>query len=71
MAEVIKRKIKSEILGMDREKYPEVQVAYNTWGHLTVRFFNPENQDEDLLIVFDSHTTRLIAGFLRRVGADP
>ena len=63
--EFIERSIKSKKIQIDREKYPKVQVALNSFGHLTVRYFNNESQDKDAIIVFDAETTREIVAFLR------
>jgi hypothetical protein len=59
--EVIKREIKlDKVLTIDREKYPEFQISYNSYGHLMLRWFN-KNTNEDILIVLtEDESTRVI-----------
>ena len=62
--EQIKRKIKAkreEITG------DSIQYAINSWGHLTIRVFNKENPDEDILIVFTTQETYELKSFLQTV----
>ena len=66
MMEYIKREIKTEKIELPKE-YNAVQVSLNNWGHLTVRFFNRDNQNKDILIVFDDFTTRRIIGFIKNI----
>lgn len=74
MVEILKRKItaKHEILLGDH-----VQIGINDYGHLTIRYFNLNNQkvdtkkeqteDEDVLIVFEAEATRKLQRFLRNM----
>jgi len=64
--EYIKREIKTEKIELP-ENYTAVQVSINNWGHLTIRFFNPSEQNKDILIVFDDYTTRRIIGFIKNI----
>ena len=66
MMEYLKRKIRTKKISIP-ENYDMVQVAFNSWGHLTIRTFSSENPDEDILIVFDRDTTYKIMNFLRRI----
>ena len=66
MMEYIERKV-----AIRKIKVPEdcnrVQISINDWGHLTVRFFNIDKLDRDILIVFDEYTTRRIVGFIKNI----
>jgi len=66
MAEYIKRESKVKKIELP-EDYDKVQVSINNWGHLTVRFFNGDEPNKDVLIVFDIHTTRKIVGFIQSI----
>lgn len=72
--EILKRKTETahEILIDDY-----CQIAINDYGHLTIRYFNPNNskvnakkqitEDEDVIIVFEAAVTRKIMRFLRNL----
>ena len=62
----MKREIKTEKIELP-ENYTAVQVSINNWGHLTIRFFNRDDQNKDILIVFDDFTTRRIIGFIKNI----
>ena len=64
MMELIKRQMKVEKITLP-ETYVDVQVGYNDWGHLTVRFFNANDQNHDAVVVFDSETTKKIIKFVK------
>ena len=66
MVEYIKREIKTEKIELP-ENYTAVQVSINNWGHLTIRFFNRDDQNKDIIIVFDDFTTRRIIGFIKNI----
>lgn len=60
MLQIIKRKegeqsIKETITGT------KAQIAYNDWGHLTVRIIKDDT--EDILVVFDKSTSHKIIKF--------
>ncbi len=66
--EILKRKLEIDrLLPKDfSEKYPEFQVSYNSWGHICLRFFNPEKPEQDLLIVLTRQQSYQLASFVRR-----
>ena len=42
-----------------------IQVSYNSWGHLVVRILQNENPNEDTLIVFNQRVSGEIIDFSR------
>jgi len=62
--EYIERQMKTRKITLP-ETYTDVQVGYNSWGHLTVRFFNADNQNSDVIIVFDRGTSMKIISFIK------
>jgi len=66
MVEWIKREIKSEKITIP-EDYNQMQIAFNDWHHLTLRFFNGKNPDKDIIIVLDSHQTHKLMNFMREL----
>ncbi|HDH91592.1 MAG TPA: hypothetical protein ENF38_01435 [Candidatus Aenigmarchaeota archaeon] len=59
--EIIKRKIKFE----KEEENRKIQVSFNSDGHLTIRFYNPEDPSKDKLIIFTARETNEILSFIR------
>ena len=43
------------------------QVAYNNWGHITLRWFNRDNPDEDVIIVLDAAESNRLIDFIKNV----
>jgi len=63
--EVLKRKIKTEkIINTDNEDM-KMQVSLNSDNHLVIRFYNPEDQNDDVVIVFTSAQTNMIKNFIK------
>jgi len=56
--QIINRKIN----GVSRTAFGKAQVAYNSFGHLSVRILS-ERSDRDLLIVFTEHESSEIIRF--------
>ena len=61
--EIIERKIKATKRVIDPSEH-KLQVAYNSFGHLVLRFFEEGKEDEDVIIVFTAEQTREIARFI-------
>jgi len=66
MMEYMKREAKVKKIELP-EDYDKVQISINDWGHLTVRFFNSNEPNKDVLIVFDAYVTRKIVGFIQSI----
>jgi len=64
--EYMKREAKVKKIELP-EDYDKVQISINDWGHLTVRFFNNNEPNKDVLIVFDAYVTRKIVGFIQSI----
>ena len=66
--EILKRKLEIDRLLSENfsEEYPEFQVSYNSWGHICLRFFNPEKLENDLLIVLTRQQSYHLINFVRR-----
>lgn len=62
--EILKRelKLKKETINLEEMKF---QISYNNFGHLVLRFFNPEDEKKDTLIVFTAEQTRQIYNFIK------
>ena len=57
--EIIKRKAtvsKETISSIRGERV--MQVSYNNYGHLVLRFFDPNEENEDILIALSGRETR-------------
>ena len=65
MMEYIEREIKSKKITLP-ENYDCVQVSVNSWGHLVIRFFNNQNPDKDVVIVFDAAATGHIIRYIKK-----
>jgi len=63
--EIIGRKIKEDLrIGAPNFK---LQIAYNNYGHLVFRLFDPEKPEKDILVVFTTAQTNEIIAFLRKL----
>ena len=65
--EYIKRKIRAKKITIEDRENKEYQVSLNSWGHLTIRFFNPMNPKEDEIIVFDAGVTNAIIRYIKKI----
>ena len=65
--EILKRKMEINRLLSENflEEYPEFQVSYNSWGHICLRFFNPEKPENDFLIVLTKAQSYHLINFVR------
>ena len=66
MMEYIERRMETKKITLP-ETYTNVQVGYNNWGHLTMRFFNVDDQNHDTIIVFDRITSMKIIEFIKKL----
>ena len=41
-----------------------MQVSYNSYGHIVLRFFDPSGENEDTLITLDVRETRELVRFV-------
>jgi len=65
--EIIERKSKIKKTAIDPES--NMQISYNNYGHLVIRFFKPEKESEDTVLVFTASQTREIVRFVKnRIG---
>lgn len=44
-----------------------MQVSYNSYGHLVLRFFDPSGANEDTLITLDARETRDLLRFVNNI----
>ena len=44
-----------------------MQVSYNSYGHLVLRFFDPSGANEDTLITLDVRETRELVRFVNNI----
>ena len=44
-----------------------MQVSYNSYGHLVLRFFDPSGANEDTLITLDARETRDLLRFTNAI----
>ena len=44
-----------------------MQVSYNNYGHLVLRFFDPSGANEDTLITLDVRETRELVRFVNNI----
>jgi len=61
--QIIERKIKAEVTDENRD----IQISYNNYGHLVIRFFDDARPDKDRLITFTATETDKIIGFIKRI----
>ncbi|RLJ08635.1 MAG: hypothetical protein DRP12_00275 [Candidatus Aenigmatarchaeota archaeon] len=61
--EIIERKSKVKKTVIDPES--AIQVSYNSHGHLVIRFFKPDKENEDTVLVFTASQTRAIIRFVK------
>lgn len=45
-----------------------MQLSYNSFGHLVLRFFDPNAEGEDILITLDREETQDIFMFMHSIG---
>ncbi len=64
--EIIERTIKTKKRTIDPTKN-EIQISYNNFGHLTIRFFERGKEDKDTIIVFTAGQTGQIIRFVRNI----
>jgi len=65
--EYIKRKIESEKITIEDREHKDYQISLNSYGHLTIRFFNPNNPNKDEIIVFDAGVSTAIIRYIRKI----
>lgn len=61
MVEILKRKLKVD----EKFDHRQMQVSYNSFGHLMMRFFDKEKPNEDSIIVFTQMETNRIIQFIK------
>ena len=44
-----------------------MQVSYNSYGHLVLRFFDPSGANEDTLITLDARETWQLLNFVNNI----
>ena len=44
-----------------------MQVSYNSFGHLVLRFFDPNEGNEDVLVVLDTKETYELFQFVSKI----
>jgi hypothetical protein len=64
--EVFEREAKRRYV-VDKEKYKGFQVSLNSYNHLMFRWFDPNEQDKDVVIVLDSTETNLVFNFINKI----
>ena len=66
--EIIKRKatVSKETISTIRGERV-MQVSYNSYGHLVLRFFDPSGANEDTLITLDVRETRELVRFVNNI----
>ena len=62
--EIIERQIKPKKKTFDPIK-DKIQFSINNFGHLTIRAFNPEKENEDVLIVLNVAQTKELCRFIK------
>ncbi len=66
--EIIRRKaIVSKETFDTLESNMVMQVSYNSYGHLVLRFFDPSGANEDTLITLDVRETRELVRFVNNI----
>jgi len=66
--ELMKRKIDADKSLIDWEEVPVMQLSYNSDGRLCIRFYNPNDQSNDVLMNFTRSETLRLARFLEEIG---
>ncbi len=66
MIEIIKRE---EGKGTRKERITgaQVQVCYNSWGHLSIRIIIDTDPMKDVLVVLDKNTSHQVMKFCRKI----
>ena len=64
MLEIIKRH-EGEMSQKEQITGAEVQICYNSWGHLSIRIIKDPTQD--VLIVLDERTSNAVMNFCERI----
>jgi hypothetical protein len=64
--EVFEREAKRRYV-VDKEKYRGFQVSLNSYNHLMFRWFDPNDQDKDVVIVLDSTETNLVFNYINKI----
>lgn len=68
MVEIIRRKAIGEKETFNSYDGFKIQASYNSYGHVTLRFYNPEKADDsEILIVLDSSESYNLITFLKRI----
>lgn len=63
--QVIRRSM--EVLDDQREDTCEAQASFNSDGRLTLRMYDPDDPNEDTIIVFDARQTNAIVNLFRKI----
>ena len=62
--EILNRNIKLETTTIEKEV---MQISFNSWGHLTIRFFDREKPEEDILIILTHMETLELMRFVNEI----
>ena len=63
--EIIKRKNEADIEMIDTKEGTSMQIAYNNYGHISLRFIQ-EDSDKDILIVLNTNESYALKDFISR-----
>ena len=61
--QIIERKMKVDVNDENRN----IQISYNSYGHLVIRFFDDTQPNKDKMIVFTVPETFKIINFIKKM----